>query len=343
MSMGLVASTNRHTALDATVVIHEFTHGVSNRLVGGAMNVQALDAPQSRGFGEGCSDYFACTITESTVVASWAVRRPGGLRGYAYDSNFPDDFSDLGTGRYTQVHAIGEIWCAAAVEMNRRIGPELGVQLVVDALKLAPANPSLLDMRDAIVTAVDHKRAAGQLDDAQHVSARRGIWTAFARFGMGPGARSIGASLDGIEPDFGLPEHTEPPEGPEPARQIRTEGIPNLAIPDNRPEGVQTTLDIPATGRISRLAVSIDIDHTYRGDLKVALRAPGGVAAILHDRGGGSADDLIRSYTTADTPGLTPFLGEEARGEWTLAVADLEGRDVGTLRRWGLEIDLEEA
>ena len=74
MSMGLVTSTNRHTALDATVVIHEFTHGVTNRLVGGPMNVQALEAPQSRGFGEGCSDYFACTITEDTVVASWAVR-----------------------------------------------------------------------------------------------------------------------------------------------------------------------------------------------------------------------------------------------------------------------------
>ena len=91
------------------------------------------------------------------------------------------------------------------------------------------------------------------------------------------------------------------------------------------------------------MAVSIDIQHTYRGDLKVALRAPSGGAAVLHDRGGGSADDLLRSYTTADTPGLTPFLGEEARGEWMLAVADLEGRDVGTLRRWELEIDLEEA
>lgn len=342
MSMGLVTSTKRHTALDATVVIHEFTHGVSNRLVGGAMNVQALDAPQSRGFGEGCSDYFACTITGSTVVASWAVRRPGGLRGYAYDSNFPDDFGALGTGRYRGVHAIGEVWCAAVIEMNRRIGSELGVQLVVDALKLAPANPSFLDMRDAIVTAVDHKRAAGQLDDARHASARRGIWTAFARFGMGPRARSIGASLYGIEPDFELPELPEPPEGHEPARKIRTEGTPNLTIPDNRPEGVQATLDVPASGRILRMAVSIDIQHTYRGDLKVALRAPNGGAAVLHDRGGGSADDLLRSYTTADTPGLAPFLGEEAQGEWMLAVADLEGRDVGTLRRWELEIDLEE-
>ncbi len=109
MSMGVVTRTNRHTALDATVVIHEFTHGVTNRLVGGPTNVQALDAPQSRSFGEGCSDYFACTITGSTVVASWAVDRPGGLRAYAYDSSFPDDFGDLGRGRYREVHAIGEI------------------------------------------------------------------------------------------------------------------------------------------------------------------------------------------------------------------------------------------
>jgi hypothetical protein len=38
MNMGLLTSTNRHTAFDSTVVFHEFTHGVSNRLVGGPMN-----------------------------------------------------------------------------------------------------------------------------------------------------------------------------------------------------------------------------------------------------------------------------------------------------------------
>ena len=94
--------------------------------------------------------------------------------------------------------------------MNRRIGAELGVQLVVDALKLAPANPSFLDMRDAILTALYYKRAGGQLDDGRHASARQGIWTAFARFGMGPRARSFGASLYGIQADFGLPEQPEP-------------------------------------------------------------------------------------------------------------------------------------
>ncbi|HEX2014771.1 MAG TPA: M36 family metallopeptidase, partial [Nitrososphaera sp.] len=62
MNMGLVESTNRHTAFDSTVVFHEFTHGVTNRLVGGPMNDHALEAPQSGGMGEGWSDYFACTI-----------------------------------------------------------------------------------------------------------------------------------------------------------------------------------------------------------------------------------------------------------------------------------------
>ena len=90
MNMGLVTSTSRHTAFDSTVVFHEFTHGVSNRLVGGPMNVHALDDPQSGGMGEGWSDYVACTINDVTVVGDWVVDDPGGIRGFPYDGNFPD-------------------------------------------------------------------------------------------------------------------------------------------------------------------------------------------------------------------------------------------------------------
>jgi extracellular elastinolytic metalloproteinase len=340
MSMGLVTRTRRHTALDATVVIHEYTHGVTNRLVGGPANVHALEAPQSSAFGEGCGDYFACTLAETEVVASWAVGQQQGLRGYSYDANFPDDFGDIGTGRYRKVHAIGEIWCAAAIEMNRQIGPELAVQLVVDALKLAPANPSFLDTRDAILAALDDKKAAGQLDTAGHETARRGVWTAFARFGMGTGASTIGASLYGIEADFSVPEQPESPDGPEPSRRIRMEAAPNLTIPDNQPAGIRSRVAVPTHGPIRRLTVSVDIAHPYRGDLKVTLAAPDGDTAVLHDRGGGSGDDLIRTYASEDTLTLSELLGDEAGGEWTLAVADLEGRDVGTLRRWALEIEL---
>lgn len=206
MKMGLVTQTGRHTAFDSTVVFHEFTHGVTNRLVGGPMNIYALDAPQSKGMGEGWGDYFACTINGTTVVGAWVKDKPGGIREFPYDSNFPDNFGKLGKGRYidTKEHNIGEIWCATLMEMNRKVGDTLGVQLVVDALKLSPANPSFLQMRDAILKALDDKLSAGHLTDAEHAAAKRDIWAVFARFGMGPGAKSNGASLQGIEADFSV-------------------------------------------------------------------------------------------------------------------------------------------
>lgn len=210
MNMGVVASTGRHTAFDSTVVFHEFTHGLTNRLVGGPMNSQALEDYQSAGMGEGWGDYLACTINGTTVVGAWVTGKPGGIRKFPYDGNYPDHFGMLGTGRYNRPelnrqHAVGEIWCATLLEMNRKIGSHLGVQLVIDALKLSPVRPSFLDMRDAILKVLDHKLAAGQLSAPEHASARAGVWASFARFGMGPGARSNGASLTGIVPDFNTP------------------------------------------------------------------------------------------------------------------------------------------
>lgn len=230
MNMGLVSSSNRHTALDSTIVYHEFSHGVTNRLVGGPQNVHALQEPQSGGMGEGWGDYFACTLNNTIVVGSWVMNKPGGMRAFPYDSNYPDNFGDLGTGRYTEVHNIGEIWCATLMEMNRNIGIPLALQLVVDALKLSPINPSFLDMRDAILIALSDKLQTGQLTVAEHDTARAGIWKAFGKFGMGVNARSNGATLTGIVADFSTevgptPEPPEPPL-PEPPQPMPGGGFP---------------------------------------------------------------------------------------------------------------------
>src|SRR5262249_718431 len=205
MNMGLVTSTNRHTAFDSTVVFHEFTHGISNRRVGGG-GLNNLDAPQSGGMGEGWSDYVACTINNSTVLGNWVLKRPGGIRNFPYDSNYPHNFGDVGKVvggiNYSEVHNMGEIWCAALLEMNRRADRYLGIQLVIDALPLTPANPGFLDARDAILLALAHMLAAGRLDSSQRDGAWQDIWSAFAKVGMGPQAASNGAQLTGIVADF---------------------------------------------------------------------------------------------------------------------------------------------
>lgn len=222
MRMGLYNSTNRHSALDAGVIAHEYMHGVTNRLVGGPFDHNSLISPQSRGLGEGWSDYLACTIYGKTVLGDWLLNRPNGFRKYAYDDNFPDNFSHLGKGRYNYdsngrvpVHNIGEIWCATLCYMNRkieeklggppRIGAVLGLQLVVDALKLSESNPSFLNMRDCILRALDDKEAADQLNQDQYKKIKLAIWESFAKFGMGSGAQSNGAQLDGIVANFNVP------------------------------------------------------------------------------------------------------------------------------------------
>jgi len=221
MNMGLVERTNRHTALDSTVVFHEYMHGVTNRLVGGALDVRSLDSPQSAGMSEGWGDYIACTILDVGVVGAWVINDAKGIRKYSYDNTFPDNFGSLGRGRYATksgripVHAIGEIWCAALLEMNRRIGENLkgekrgkrlGLQLVIDALKLSPTNPSFLNMRDSIMVALDFMKESGKISSEDHLKAKKGIWQAFGeKFGMGVGAKSNGAQLTGIFPDFSIP------------------------------------------------------------------------------------------------------------------------------------------
>lgn len=210
MNMGLVASQNRHTAFDSDVVFHEFMHGVTNRLVGGPQDVFALENRQSGGMGEGWGDYVACTINDKEVVGDWVVNRPSGIRNNRYNSSFPHNFGNLGQFvggvDYSEVHNIGEIWCTTLLEMNRNLNNNpLSMQLVVDALKLSPTNPSFLNMRDSILKALDDKLAINELSSEQHSSAKIGIWRAFAKFGMGPNASSNGSQLDGIEADFSMP------------------------------------------------------------------------------------------------------------------------------------------
>ena len=76
MNMGLVTRTGRHTAFDATVVYHEFTHGLNNRLVGAGAVARPLDPPQSDGMDEGWSDFMACILNGVTVVGDWVLNDP---------------------------------------------------------------------------------------------------------------------------------------------------------------------------------------------------------------------------------------------------------------------------
>jgi subtilisin-like proprotein convertase family protein len=70
----------------------------------------------------------------------------------------------------------------------------------------------------------------------------------------------------------------------------------------------------------------------------VTLIAPSGDAVVLHDRQGGRADNLRRTYDVLSTPQLRSLIGKSITGDWTLHVQDLARRDRGHLTGWGFEI-----
>ncbi|WP_223878070.1 proprotein convertase P-domain-containing protein [Luteimonas sp. MC1825] len=75
--------------------------------------------------------------------------------------------------------------------------------------------------------------------------------------------------------------------------------------------------------------VAVNIVHTYRGDLKVDLVAPDGSVYVLHNRSGGSADNINSTYNVN--------LSSEARnGTWKLRVNDNSAGDTGYINSWSV-------
>lgn len=119
---------------------------------------------------------------------------------------------------------------------------------------------------------------------------------------------------------------------------VQLQESPGVAIPDNSSAGIERTLSTAESGKIVGVEVAVDISHTYIGDLHVRLRSPSGAEAALHDRAGGSGDNIARTYTAATTPPLAALAGQPIAGAWKLLVSDHDALDVGKLNRWSLTL-----
>ncbi|MGD9364321.1 MAG: M6 family metalloprotease domain-containing protein [Desulfobacteraceae bacterium] len=126
--------------------------------------------------------------------------------------------------------------------------------------------------------------------------------------------------------------------------KVRGESSPNLTIPDNRADGITDTIIIDQEGTIVSTNVTLDISHTYRGDLRVTLLTPWAEAIVLHERHqGGSADNIQRTLDETEVPALADLSGHNCRGEWRLLIQDLASADIGVLNQWAMEFTVLQA
>jgi len=119
--------------------------------------------------------------------------------------------------------------------------------------------------------------------------------------------------------------------GEAPTNAKHHESTQAVDIPDNKPEGVSSTINVTDSLAIGTLMLNLDISHTYVGDLKITLTL-GGVTQVVRDQVGGSQDDIAGAFP------IDAFKGKDASGDWVLGVIDVAAQDTGKLNTWSIDI-----
>ncbi|PZD78520.1 T9SS-dependent M36 family metallopeptidase [Mesonia sp. K7] len=211
-------------SLDATVIAHEYGHGLSTRLVGGASNTSCLFSDEQ--MGEGWSDFLSLILTMKASDLATDARGIGtyaknqglngvGIRPAPYSTDFSINgftYDDTNNPNLSMPHGIGFVWATILWDLTWKYIDKYGydpdiyngnggnnkvLQLVIDGLKMTPCDPGFVDGRDALLAA----------DMASTGGANQCIiWQAFANRGVGYNANQGNGSnrFDQVE-NFDMP------------------------------------------------------------------------------------------------------------------------------------------
>ncbi len=203
--------------IDNGVILHEYAHGISNRLTGGPSNVNCLNNAEQ--MGEGWSDWYAIVMTiepgdmgpDRRPIGTWLFGQPptgAGIRAFPYSTSLAIDPRTYNTIKTSAIpHGVGSVWCAMLWEVTWELintygydanfytgngGNNRALRLITEAMKLQPCSPGFVDGRDAILLA-DRNIYNGANQCA--------IWRAFAKRGLGLSATqgSTNSVTDGTE------------------------------------------------------------------------------------------------------------------------------------------------
>lgn len=217
-------------SLEADVEYHEYTHGLSNRLVIDAQGNSTLNDIQAGSMGEAWSDYYAMdylvtngffkdtTKSGDLLVGKYVAADQHLIRTMAIDcavgASTPgcvSGFDPTVSGGYVygdfpnivggpEVHGSGEIWGQTLWDLRTALGHNVADNLITRGMTLSAEDPDFLDMRNAILRA-DLVAYGGKFADT--------IWQTFAHRGMGFFAGSVDSADASPASDF----HVPPPPG----------------------------------------------------------------------------------------------------------------------------------
>ncbi|KAH6561487.1 hypothetical protein BASA62_009790 [Batrachochytrium salamandrivorans] len=197
-----ITTPNRSGGLDNGIVLHEYAHGITSRLTGGAATSGCLSTDEAGGMSEGWSDIMAMmvlakdsdTATTGITIGAYIINNLRGFRSHPYTTNMTvNPLTYGGLKARSEVHDVGEVWASMLWEVywglvtkhgfstnlydtKQSAGNIVTMKIIIGGLMLQSCNPTFLGARDAIIAADKlHYKSANKCE----------IYKAFAKRGLG--------------------------------------------------------------------------------------------------------------------------------------------------------------
>jgi extracellular elastinolytic metalloproteinase len=299
--------------LDNGIIIHEYGHGISTRLVGGPSNVNCLTNNQQP--GEGLSDWWALVYTakagdrgtDRRGIGTYAFGQPVsgvGIREQPYSTD-----PAVNTWTYASIngkripHGVGAVWAQAAWESYWALLDQWGFDpnlynamgnagnqrmmlYVNEGLKNTACNPTFTQVRDGIID------AAKVLHGGEDVCR---LWTAFAAFGLGTDAVSGGPASTSPTNGFSVPAACQAETGTSATITAPISGAPVAGV-----------INITATARTNDSGgvtkVELYVDNVLKG---TAVTSPYSITLDTTSLNDGSHTLIAKAYDTAGKIGTS--------------------------------------
>lgn len=125
---------------------------------------------------------------------------------------------------------------------------------------------------------------------------------------------------------------------PLPYRWIQYANRESIKIPDGDLQGITSSIQVTDSSLIRDIEVSVELKHSFMGDLELYLISPWGSVIPLQSRALGRLTALKTTYSLENTLWLKTALNRPAIGQWQLQLIDWIPENTGELQSWQLSL-----
>lgn len=144
ITLGKPTEDGASAARSADIVLHEVAHAVAH----GVCKLPTAPDEETKGIGEGYSDYFACSALDDPRFGDYLKNEPDGARSCAKQDLWMD-----ADDRKKERYATGEVWANVLWGIRAELGADITDLIVAESLYYAQTMVTVDEFASAVLTA----------------------------------------------------------------------------------------------------------------------------------------------------------------------------------------------